>query len=187
MPADLRPPANSSATHKSVASLLLAPLPGPGQHACQYDTASSNLKVCHADMMCLQVWQIMPKDKLEFLQAELSFFDEVTQVSLQCCPLSNQAAVLPVSTWFMPGLLPSAAGCCLGMPANAAAPRHHLSIQMDVCPYKLQALPDMGPRQLVHAALLPFPSIVLTALQRSALITMAAATVSYTLATAFLN
>lgn len=77
--------ASFSATHKDAISLLLALMPGSDQSACPQTRASTNVKVSRANTLCLQVWQIMPKDKLEFLQAELSFFDEVTQVSAQCC------------------------------------------------------------------------------------------------------
>ena len=65
-------------------------MPGSDRSACQQTRASTNVKVSRANTLCLQVWQIMPKDKLEFLQAELSFFDEVTQVSQGCRLLYSQ-------------------------------------------------------------------------------------------------
>ena len=43
-------------------------------------TAAQQTPARSAVLAALQVWTIMPKDKMDFLQAELSFFDDVTKV-----------------------------------------------------------------------------------------------------------
>ena len=113
-------------------------------------------------MLCLQVWQIMPKDKLEFLQAELSFFDEVTQVRLPCCPLCSQAVrqVAPSTA----DLLPCGPDRLLSKKfTDTAALKRGGWTQTTLSPDRVQPLHVMAPHLLVHTALLHQAVVLRTA------------------------